>query len=305
MLVDTLLAARAHAPQTIGDARPLLGWLLATALHTLRSRIGADPVLESGIEHHRAGLPLRLSAGLHQTLPRLSRVEQLALGMRFADALPVAVIAQAMMGRSERAVHALLGTALARIGRACYPPFSPTRPEPEQLDYYVSALLAGDHAAPPDSLRLETVAIVTALVGLHTSVEVVPGLHERVWHEYGQRREEYVPSRPFPSAPTWLLPMGLILLLALALGAGSYWLISRVRCRRSRGGSPERRHNRPRRSWPRSPGQRPGPRSPVRSIPGTGPASAERAGGPIVLRAARHGAGAVLGESRGTRSIRA
>ncbi len=226
VLVDTLLAARAHAPQMTGDDRPLLGWLLATALHILRSCIGADPVLESGLEHHQAGLPVRLSAGLHQALPRLSRVERLALGMRFADALPIAVIAQAI-GRSEHAVHALLGTALARIGRACYPTLAPTWPEPEQLDYYVSALLAGDHAAPPDSLRPETVAIVTALVGLHTSVEVVPGLHERVWHEYGQRREEYLPGRPFPSAPTWLLPIGLILLLALALGAGSYWLLSR------------------------------------------------------------------------------
>ena len=226
VLVDTLLAARARASQTNDDARPLLGWLLATALHTLRSRIGADPIRESGLEHHSAGLPVRLSAGLHQALPRLSRVERLALGMRFADALPVAVIAQAM-GRSERAVHALLGTALARIERACYPTLSPTQSEPEHLDSYVSALLAGDHAALPDSLRPETVAIVKALVSLQTPVEAGPGLPERVWREYGQRREEYLPGRPLPSAPTWLLPAGLILLLALVLGVGSFWLLAR------------------------------------------------------------------------------
>ncbi|MBA2363729.1 MAG: PD40 domain-containing protein, partial [Chloroflexia bacterium] len=225
-LADTLLAARARAPKRAGDTRPLLGWLLSMALHTLRSRIEANPALESGLDHARADLPVRLRAGLLRALPRLSRAERLALGMRFADALPVAVIAQAM-GRPERSVHTLLGTALASVGRACYPNLSLPQPEPEQLDCYVSTLHAGDHAVPPASLCAESAALVTALAELHTPVKIVPGVEERVWREYTERREEYLPGRPLPSAPTWLLPVGLVLLLALALGAGSLWLLSR------------------------------------------------------------------------------
>ena len=225
-LADTLLAARARAPTRAGDTRPLLGWLLSMALHTLRSRIEANPALESGLDHARADLPVRLRAGLLRALPRLSRGERLALGMRFADALPVAVIAQAM-GRPERSVHTLLGTALVSVGRACYPNLSLPQPEPEQLDCYVSTLHAGDHAVPPASLCAESAALVTALAELHTPVKIVPGVEERVWREYTERREEYLPGRPLPSAPTWLLPVGLVLLLALALGAGSLWLLSR------------------------------------------------------------------------------
>ncbi len=223
-VAQTLLLAGSRAGREAGEG-PLLGWLLRHADSVLRSRVGVDRLLLSGLDPEGAALSVHVGAGLGRILPRLRRQQLLALGMRFGDGLPAAVVAQAL-GMDLPAARVLVAEAALRLAEASYPGRNLSQAHPEELDEYVSTLLAGKGAMPPHEAAPELQAVLRALTGLNRHIALSPAQESAIWREYEEQREEYVPTHPLPAAPSWLAPALGVLLLFLVLVGGFFRYLS-------------------------------------------------------------------------------
>ncbi len=226
LLVETLLRARAAAEVQYQAQTPLLPWLLRIAERSLASDMHEDRRRQSGLAPNWVVPSVPMPSNMLDVVATLPHDQRLVLGMRFGDGLPVGTIAD-VLGKDERATSELIESAAFAVQQQSFPITYHSPRHHTEFEEYVSSLLEGRSPPVATGMSRGTRAALETLASLRGDALLTPAQEARVWRRYDEEREEFLPGRPLPALPSWLLPASLAALLLITLVGGGLWYLGR------------------------------------------------------------------------------